>query len=241
MRRISTASLRRQHQSFRSQRQAWVGAILATTASSPVCAYAPTVVEASWWDKNSGALTFAGFVVAIIVFVIQEVRVRQARRTKTLDYYVGPSRHVTLGTDVTESESMSFVFAARQFESSMTVVNVIVINTGTEPVRPDDYNGGLRIEFPIGIEVAGGAKVVRMAKAMGWAKPLGKYTKNFASSDNRGGVDLVPILMNPGDWLEVQFLLNVDLDDKLPIVSATVAGLSRSPKRLQTLPKGLAS
>ena len=193
------------------------------------------MLAASWWDEHSGALTFAGLVVAVVAIVVQEFRVRRRRPSKTLDYFV--SSATTIRTAPSTESGLVVAYNDDRL-TDPKVVFLTIVNTGTETIRADDFDGPIVVDHGNGNLFNGGAAMVAQAKGMKRptsAVALAVPKRMYGYSELR----IEPLLMNRGDWFTIQALGNPTSEEVQVSLQVTVAGLTRDPRRLATMPKNL--
>jgi hypothetical protein len=155
------------------------------------------------------AVIFTGLavLVAIVVYRLQT-------KTKQLSYQIVTNSRLVTAESFNNAEHMRVYFGRRRVHDPRLLV-VRLVNTGNTEIRPSDFEQHMEIAFEEG------TKLVSIVKVD--SKPTGLDPRINTGDDGRIAVS--PLLMNEGDSIELQML--IDGDGKGLNVSGRVAGVKQ--------------
>jgi len=146
------------------------------------------------WQAIAAAIGLVGIATSIIlgavVYLLQ-------RRRKQLGYRVlARTRVISVEEQVQEEVVIAFRGALVR---DVHLVMVELVNSGNQPIVPDDYHRPLRIDLGEGSRV--------LSVDVAESKPEG-IGASPSLAESRGAVEINPVLLNPGDSLRLKMLVS---------------------------------
>jgi hypothetical protein len=158
------------------------------------------------WQGIGAAIGLIGVVSAIILGV---VLFRLQRRRKELGYRVLSETRV-VSVEAAVGERVQILYEGQPV-SNVYLVVVELVNSGNQPIIPDDYH------YPLHIGLGQGARVLAAEQVS--SKPNG-ITAPVSITESLERVRVDPVLLNAGDSLGLKFLVtqyggNLDVDARV--------------------------
>jgi hypothetical protein len=142
------------------------------------------------------------FVGAIIALLALPLAFQRKRKRLSYEIDVAPVASVHEGA----TDLVRVVYDGREIKDPR-LVRLRVINDGTEPISPSDYAAPLTLRFD--------TPIAPIAPTVARQHP---HNLNATVAIFEAGLEVKPVLINPGDWFEIRFLL----DGELPAIRLLV-------------------
>lgn len=172
----------------------------------------------NWFQANDWWLSSSGWLIGVIGVVLAVVAWVRPYRSKMLAWDVisnTPIAAVPTGA----GHELEITYSGRPVKSAHLLV-VRLQNTGREAVEVDDYAQLVRFEFSDRSELL-------THNVVGESAPLDPTFRVDTQHPRR--VELNPLLLNPGDWLDVQFV--TDGPGAVPSATTRIANQTRELRR----------
>jgi hypothetical protein len=170
----------------------------------------------TWLDANGGWVGLGALIVGL-VGIILAIRFRP-RQSKGLGWrYQSANRIIRVTPAELNKLRLRVVYGERNIDDPNIIV-LRILNAGHQEIREDDFDRPITIEFKESQLLA--------LDVIGQSSPSMEVSfKLDTSAPNR--VTLNPLLLNVGDWLELQFVTDGDIEQ--PSIGARIAGQTMEP------------
>ena len=138
---------------------------------------------------------FVGVAISLVALAVAVIAIRFQQQRKSVGYNVSDDHPVFYLFNDALKERLQVTLDGVAVQGLRTI-DVVFFNEGNVPVLPTDYVSSLRVAFPASVRVLAAGVKESTPEDLG-----------VSVYEAEGGHVLSPALINPGDELVLQFLL----------------------------------
>ena len=168
----------------------------------------------AWFEANDWWLSSSGWVIGVLGVVLAVVAWVRPYRSKMLAWDVVSNTPIA-AVPAGAGHELEITYSGRPVKAAHLLV-VRLKNIGREAVEVDDYAQPVRFEFSDASELLTYA-VVRQSTALD--------PTFHVDTHHPRRVEVNPLLLNPGDWLDLQFV--TDGRGEVPAAATRIANQTR--------------
>lgn len=181
------------------------------------------VAKATWWNQHQGAITLLSLIFGLVAIAITVAFFMYERDKRTFDWQLLTDEPIMTHAP-REGFGIKVIWNTTELQHPR-LVTVRLMNTGKREIRESDFDGPTLIAVGEGFEVKK-ASAIRRRPGMRHT-PVCWY--------NSDGATINPIAYNPGNWVDVQLLVDTADESLNPVVTvdSVVLGETRPGKRVE--------
>lgn len=143
------------------------------------------------------ALAWIAAIFTVLAVLAPFIIYRLQARPKQFDYKVVTEGKLISDTHFTQTNALRILYGAQELRDPRILV-VDLVNSGNTEIRKDDFEDPVRLLLPHGTTVVTSEVVSTSPEELSPSIALLKHD----------GVKLQPLLLNSGDWIRLQLLLD---------------------------------